>query len=118
MSLFSQTLALLLHTSQRRGVTGGFGGFSPDITHARQPRQMIPRTHPGLPSSPPEEWLIRRVVSERDGLAQLRSTIIAMESEPTSWLAPSREVYLQRLGRLGEDLGQAIDATGAQALRL
>lgn len=79
---------------------------------------MLPRAHPGSTPFPLEEWLIRRVVSERDGLAHLRSTIIAMESEPTSWLAPSREAYLQRLGRIGEELGRAIEATEALVVQL
>jgi hypothetical protein len=72
---------------------------------------MLPRAHSGSTPFPPEEWLIRRVVSEREGLEQLRSALGVLETEPTSWFAPSRHVYVQRLQRVGEDLSRAIAAT-------
>ena len=79
---------------------------------------MLPRAHSGSTSTPPEEWLIRRVVSERDALAQLHSQVIAMEAEPTSWFAPSQAAYRQRLGGLGEELGRAVAATDSLVLSL
>lgn len=79
---------------------------------------MLPRAHPGSVPFPPEEWLIRRVVSEREGLAHVRSALFALESEPSTWFAPSREAYLQRLSVLGDELSRAIAATDALALQL
>lgn len=79
---------------------------------------MLPRAHPGSASLPPEEWLIRRVVSEREELAQLRSLLKGMEIEPSSWFAPSQEVYRQRLGRVGEELSRAVDAADSLLVQL
>lgn len=62
--------------------------------------------------------MIRRVVNERDALAQLHTQVIAMEVEPTSWFAPSQAVYRQRLGGLGEELGRAVAATDSLVLSL
>ena len=76
---------------------------------------MLPRAHPGSAPFPPEEWLIRRVVSEREGLVQLHSILLAMESEPSTWFAPSRDAYLRRLGAVGDELSRAIVATDALA---
>ncbi len=79
---------------------------------------MLPRAHPGLPTAPPEEWLIRRVVSERDALVQLHAHVVAMEGEPTSWFAPSQTAYRQRLGGLGEELARAVAATDSLVFSL
>ena len=59
---------------------------------------MPSRAPSDFASLPPEAWLIRRVESERDGLARLQAEVVALESEPTTWNAPSRTAYLQRLG--------------------
>jgi hypothetical protein len=79
---------------------------------------MLPRAYPGSTLFPPEEWVIRRVVSEREGLEQVRAALRALETEPSAWFAPSRDVYLQRLGALGDELGCAIAATDALAQQL
>ena len=72
---------------------------------------MLPRAHSGSTTFSPEDGLVRRVVSERDGLQHLRATLAAMEGEPTTWFAPSRDAYVQRLSALGEELSRAIRAT-------
>ena len=74
---------------------------------------MPSRAPSDFASLPPEAWLIRRVESERDGLARLQAEVVALESEPTKWNAPSRTAYLQRLSGLGDELGRAIVATDA-----
>ena len=79
---------------------------------------MLPRAHPGSATFPPEDGLIRRVVSERDGLAHLFALLDAMETEPSSWSAPSREVYVQRLGWMGDELRRAVAATDSLVLQL
>jgi hypothetical protein len=62
--------------------------------------------------------LIRRVVSERQGLERLAAALAALEAEPTSWFAPSREAFLQRLGSVGEDLRGSMNATNFLAVEL
>ncbi len=79
---------------------------------------MLPRAHSESVGLPPEEWLIRRVVSEREALAQLHARVVAMEAEPTSWFAPSQAAYRQRLSGLGEELGRAVAATDSLVLSL
>ena len=79
---------------------------------------MLPRAPSESAHSPPEELLIRRVVSERDALEQLRSSILSLRNEPTTWLAPSHGAYLERLEALGEELSRGISASGALALEL
>lgn len=79
---------------------------------------MLPRALPGSASLPPEEWLIRRVASERDELAHLLSSLKGMEVEPTSWFAPSQEAYRQRLGWVGEELSRAVEKTEALVSQL
>lgn len=79
---------------------------------------MLTPGHLGSTTSSPDEWLVRRVVSEREGLEQLRAGLLAMESEPTTWFAPSRDAYVQRLRALGDELQRAIAATEDLALQL
>jgi len=61
---------------------------------------------------------MRRMRNERDALASVHAAVVAMESEPTHWFAPSRAAFLQRLSALGEELGRAIVATDSLTLAL
>lgn len=79
---------------------------------------MLPRAPSDIPTFSPEEWLIRRVVSEQDALTRLHAQLVAMESEPTTWFAPSRDAYLGRLRGLGEELRRAIAAIETLVLAL
>ena len=81
-------------------------------------KRMLTPGHLGSTTSSPDEWLVRRVASEREGLEQLRAGLLAMESEPTTWFAPSRDAYVQRLRALGDELQRAIAATEDLALQL
>lgn len=66
----------------------------------------------------PEESLIRRVLSEQDALTRLHTQLVSLESEPTTWFAPSRDAYLGRIRGLGEELRGAIAALDALVLAL
>lgn len=62
--------------------------------------------------------MIRRVVSERQGLERLAAALVALEAEPTTWFAPSQQVFLQRLRFVEEDLRGSINATNLLATEL
>ena len=79
---------------------------------------MLPRLPSDFATLPPEAWLIARVTSDREGLARLHAEVVALESEPTTWRAPSRTAYVQRLNGLGDELSRAIAATEALVLAL
>lgn len=79
---------------------------------------MLPRAYSGSAPFPPEELLIRRVVSEREALEQLRVSLRALQHEPTSWFAPSRGAFLQRLDVLNDELSRAIAAIGSLVMQL
>ena len=49
---------------------------------------------------------------------QLHSILLAMESEPSTWFAPSRDAYLRRLEAIDDELSRAIVATDALAAEL
>lgn len=69
---------------------------------------MLPRALHGSATSPPTDWQIRRVVSEVAGLRLLRQALIELESEPTTWFAPSQKSYAERLATSREELNRAV----------
>ncbi len=79
---------------------------------------MLPRVYSGSALFPPEELLIRRVVSERQALEQLHCALRSLQREPTSWLAPSRGAYLARLDALSDELSRAIATVASLVLQL
>ena len=74
---------------------------------------MLPHEPSDFAALPPEGWLLRRMESEREGLARLHAEVMALECEPTTWFAPSRTAYVQRLHGVGDDVGRALMVTDA-----